>query len=96
MYVLFYVAKTMALISCAVAVQLISAFVFALQKSLFSHEAARTLKKWFDEVNFQVNVSGARSSGFLLKKSGTMALKHLPNTCSWDKFGTVQDVFMEC
>ena len=34
-----YVAKRKALISCAVTVQLICAFVFAYAKSRFSHEA---------------------------------------------------------
>ena len=36
----FYVAKTKALISCAVTVQLICIFVFTFAKSRFSHDAA--------------------------------------------------------
>ena len=35
-----YVAKTKPLISCAVTVQLICAFVFAYAKSRFSHDLA--------------------------------------------------------
>ena len=38
-----YVAKTKALISCAVTVQLICAFVFAYAESRFSHEAAQIM-----------------------------------------------------
>ena len=41
-----YVAKTKALISCAVTAQLICGFVFAYAKSRFSHDAAQ-LYDWF-------------------------------------------------
>ena len=39
-YCTIYVAQTKALISCAVTVQLICAFVFAYAKRWFSHDAA--------------------------------------------------------
>ena len=38
-----YVAKTKALISCAVTAQLICGFVFAYAKSRFSHDAAQII-----------------------------------------------------
>ena len=40
---LYYVAKTKALISCAVTVQLICTFVFAYAKSCFFHDKAHIL-----------------------------------------------------
>ena len=56
-----YVAKTKALISCAVTAQLICAFVFAYTKSRFSHEAAQMLTLYLkDSRKFTVcpSVSG--------------------------------------
>ena len=40
----FYIAKTKALISCAVTAQLICVFVFAYAKVRFSHDAAKITK----------------------------------------------------
>ena len=40
-----YVAKTKALISCAVTAQLICAFVFAYAKSRFSHDATHCVSE---------------------------------------------------
>ena len=42
-----YVAKTKALFSCAVTVQLICAFVFAYAKSRFSHDAALLFLRFY-------------------------------------------------
>ena len=39
-----YVAKTKALISCAVTAQLIFVFIFAYAKSRFSHDAAHMIR----------------------------------------------------
>ena len=44
-----YVAKTKALISCAVIVQLICVFVFAYAKSRFSHNEAQLVTETFLE-----------------------------------------------
>ena len=41
------VAKTKALISCAVTAQLIRAFVFAYAKFWFSHDAAHVVRNFF-------------------------------------------------
>ena len=41
-----YVAKTKALISCAVTAQLICVFVFAYAKSRFSHNEAQNIVKY--------------------------------------------------
>ena len=44
---LFYVAKTKALISCAVTAQLICAFVFAYEKNSFSHDVALIFDRFY-------------------------------------------------
>ena len=45
-----HVAKTKALISCAVTAQLICLFVFAYAKSRFSHNVALLSLRLFDSV----------------------------------------------
>ena len=49
-----YVAKTKTLISCAVTVQLICAFVFAYAKSRFSHEAAQMSSSFLTDRPVQI------------------------------------------
>ena len=50
----FYVAKTKALISCAVTEQLICAFVFAYAKSSFSHDADQLVTQKVDRKSLQL------------------------------------------
>ena len=62
-----HVAKTKALISCAVTAQLICVFVFAYAKSPFSHDAthliAKVLKLCIKQVNRVAHNKGADHSG---------------------------------
>ena len=55
-----YVAKTKALISCAVTVQLISVFVFAYAKKRFSHDPAHVIKVFQFVKKFSPHLSKFR------------------------------------